>query len=61
MTFIAWKQSYSRFPEQLDFSGSEIIGIYRRLKFVYVVQVMFSPNKLNILFGISRPSALNDI
>ena len=26
MTFVAWKQSWSRFSEQLDFSGSEIIA-----------------------------------
>ena len=28
MTFVAWKQSYSRFSEQLDFSGSEITCIF---------------------------------
>ena len=29
MTFVSCKQSYSRFSEQLDFSGSEIIRIFR--------------------------------
>ena len=41
MTFVAWKQSYSRFSEQLDFSGSEIICIFRLLKFVRIMQANF--------------------
>ena len=41
MAFVAWKQSYSRFYEQLDFSGSEIICTFRPLKFLYIVQVNF--------------------
>ena len=27
MSFVAWKQSYSRFSKQLEFSGSKIICI----------------------------------
>ena len=36
MTFVAWKQNYSRISVQLDFSGSEIMCIFRVLKFVYI-------------------------
>ena len=39
MTFVAW--SYSRFSEQLDFSGSEIIWIFRLLKSVCIAQGNF--------------------
>ena len=38
MTFVAWKQSYSRFYEQLDFSGLEIPCIFTQLRFVCIVQ-----------------------
>ena len=56
MTFVAWKQSYSRFSEQLDFSGSEIICIFRLLKFMCIVQVNFWHNSLSDkLLGSNHP------
>ena len=41
MTFVAWKQCCSRFSEQHDFSASEIICIFRLLKFVCTMKVNF--------------------
>ena len=39
MTFVAWKQSCSRFSEQLDLSGAEIICMFRL--FVCIMQFNF--------------------